>query len=170
MKKSLLLICLFSIIAVSSAYAQKYALIDMEYILKKIPAVEQANNELEEASKQWQAEIEAQTTEVEALYKKYQKDFDLLKGDEKTRRENEIVEKENQISNLSNSYFGPDGELLKRREEFMKPIQDEIYEAIKSISNASGYQMVIDRASATSIIFASPSIDISDQVLEMLGN
>ncbi|MFA6702335.1 MAG: OmpH family outer membrane protein [Dysgonamonadaceae bacterium] len=170
MKKSLLLICLFSIIAVSSAYAQKYALIDMEYILKKIPAVEQANNELEEASKQWQAEIEAQTTEVEALYKKYQKDFDLLKGDEKTRRENEIVEKENQINNLSNSYFGPDGELLKRREEFMKPIQDEIYEAIKSISNASGYQMVIDRASATSIIFASPSIDISDQVLEMLGN
>lgn len=170
MKKSLLLICLFSIIAVSTTYAQKYALIDMEYILKNIPAVEQANNELEEASKQWQAEIDAQTTEVEALYKKYQKDFDLLKGDEKTRRENEIVEKENQINNLSNSYFGPDGELLKRREEFMKPIQDEIYEAVKSISNTAGYQMVIDRASATSIIFASPSIDISDQVLEMLGN
>ena len=76
MKKSLLLICLFSIIAVSSSYAQKYALIDMEYILKNIPTVEQANKELEEVSKQWQAEIDAQTTEVEAMYKKYQKDFD----------------------------------------------------------------------------------------------
>ena len=169
MKKSLLLICLFSIIAVSSSYAQKYALIDMEYILKNIPTVEQANKELEEVSKQWQAEIDAQTTEAEAMYKKYQKDFDSLKGEEKTKRENEIVEKENQINKLSNSYFGPEGELLKRREAFMKPIQDDIYEAVKSISNSVGYQMVIDRASATSIIFASPSIDISDQVLDLLG-
>ena len=169
MKKSILLICLFSIIAAGSAFAQKYALIDMEYILKNIPMVEESNKQLEETSKQWQAEIDEQTKEVESLYKEYQKDYDSLKGAVKTNRENEIVQKENQINELRNTYFGPEGEFIKRQEAFMKPIQDEIYEAVKSIATSAGYQMVIDRASATSIIFASPAIDISDQVLAKLG-
>ncbi len=153
----------------SSSYAQKYALIDMEYILGKIPAFENGNKQLEGLSKQWQEEVDKSAKAVEAMYKKYQADLVFLSGEEKTKRENEIVSKENEINKLRDSYFGSQGELFKRRESFMKPIQDEIYEAVKEIATANSYQVVVDRASASAIIFASPSIDISDQVLTLLG-
>ncbi len=168
MKKTLFLFGLFLALNMGS-YAQKYALIDMEYILKKIPAYENANKELEIISQQWQTEIDSLVKEADEMYKKYQADIETLKGSEKTKRENEIVAKENEIQKLRDKYFGPQGELFKRREAYMKPIQDDIYNAIKEISTASGYKAVIDRASATSIIFASPDIDISDQILARLG-
>ncbi|MCW1734690.1 OmpH family outer membrane protein [Anaerorudis cellulosivorans] len=168
MKKTLLLFGLFLALNMGS-YAQKYALIDMEYILKKIPAYENANKELEIISQQWQTEIDSLVKEADEMYKKYQADIETLQGNEKTKRENEIVAKENEIQKLRDKYFGPQGELFKRREAYMKPIQDDIYNAIKEISTASGYKVVIDRASATSIIFASPDIDISDQILARLG-
>ena len=149
--------------------AQKYALIDIEYILEKIPAFGNGNKQLESLSKQWQDEVDKAGKEVEALYKKYQADLVFLAGEEKTKRENEIVAKENEINKLREGYFGNQGELFKRREAFMKPIQDDIYNAVKDIATAGSYQVVIDRASASAIIFASPSIDISDQVLARLG-
>ena len=168
MKKILLLIGLFLALTMGS-YAQKFALIDMEYILKKIPAYENINKELEIVSQQWQNEIDSLVKDVGEMYKKYQADIDTLKGSEKIKRENEIVAKEKEIQMLRDKYFGPQGELFKRREAYMKPIQDDIYNAIKDISFSAGYKAVIDRASATSIIFASPDIDISDQVLVKLG-
>lgn len=168
MKKALGIMGLFLALTISS-HAQKYALIDMEYILKKIPAYENANNELEMISQEWQNEIDSLIKEVEEMYKKYQADVETLKGSEKTKRENEIVAKENEIKELRDKYFGPQGELFKQREAFMNPIQDDIYQAVKEISAAAGYNVVIDRASATSIIFATPDIDISDQVLAKLG-
>lgn len=169
MRKTLFFIGLFMALALGNGYAQKYALIDMEYILKKIPAYETANQQLEKLSQEWQAEVDKQAKEVESLYKKYQADLVFLKGAEKTQRENEIVSKENEIQKVRNDYFGPEGQLFKRREALVKPIQDNIYNAIKDISAEQGYLMVIDRASATSIIFASPTIDISDLVLARLG-
>lgn len=169
MRKIILLSILLFTLTVSSGYAQKYALIDMEYMLSKIPSFENSNKQLESLSQQWQQEIDNSAKEVESMYKKYQADLVFLAGEEKTKRENEIVAKENEINKLRDSYFGSQGELFKRREAFMKPIQDEIYEAVKEISNANSYQVVIDRSSASSIIFASPSIDISDQVLILLG-
>ncbi len=169
MKKRISLIGFFLIMFVSGTFAQKYALIDMEFILGKIPSYENGNRQLENVSKQWQAEIDKKANEVEAMYKKYQADLVFLAGEAKTARENEIVAKENEISTLRNKYFGPEGELFKRRQAFMKPIQDDIYNAVKEIATANGYQVVVDRASATSIIFASPSIDISNQVLSKLG-
>ncbi len=170
MRKTILLsILMIASLSVSEAYAQKYALIDMEYILGKIPAFENGNKQLEVLSQEWQGEIDVAAKEVETMYRKYQADLVFLSGDEKTKRENEIVSKENEINQLRDKYFGNQGELLKRREAFMKPIQDEIYEAVKEISTANSYQIVVDRASASSIIFASPSIDISDQVLSLLG-
>lgn len=169
MKKTLFFLGLFMSLTLGSVYAQKYALIDMEYILGKIPAYENGNKQLENVSKQWQAEVDKKAKEVEAMYKKYQADLVFLSGDAKTKRENEIVAKENEINTLRNKYFGPQGELFKRREAFMKPLQDDVYNAVKDISASAGYQVVIDRASATSIIFASPGIDISDQVLARLG-
>lgn len=169
MKKRISLIGFLLIMFVSGTFAQKYALIDMEFILGKIPSYENGNRQLENVSKQWQAEIDKMANEVEAMYKKYQADLVFLAGEAKTARENEIVTKENEISTLRNKYFGPEGELFKRRQAFMKPIQDDIYNAVKEIATANGYQVVVDRASATSIIFASPSIDISNQVLSRLG-
>lgn len=169
MKKTIFLLGLLMTFAFTSANAQKYALIDMEYILEKIPAFENGNKQLESLSKQWQDEVDKAGKEVEALYKKYQADLVFLAGEEKTKRENEIVAKENEINKLREGYFGNQGELFKRREAFMKPIQDDIYNAVKDIATAGSYQVVIDRASASAIIFASPSIDISDQVLARLG-
>jgi outer membrane protein len=103
------------------------------------------------------------------MYKKYQADIAFLAGSEKTKRENEIVAKENAIQELRNQYFGPQGALFEQQERLIKPIQDNIYEAIKELSTEQGYALVVDRASATSVIFASPSIDISDLVLARLG-
>lgn len=169
MKKTLFFIGLFMMLALSSGYAQRYALIDMEYMLKRIPAYENGNKEIEKLSQQYQSDIDKQGKEVEAMYKKYQADLKSLSGAEKTKRENQIVTKENEIQALRNKYFGQDGELFKRREAFMKPIQDAIYDAVKDVATTRGYQMVIDRASANSVIFATPDIDISDQVLARMG-
>ena len=169
MKKILFFISLFMVFALGSTKAQQYALIDMEYILNRIPGYENANKQLESLSLQWQNEVDKEVEIVDAMYKKYQADLASLAGEEKTERENEIVAKENEIQELRNKYFGAQGELFKRRENLIKPIQDNIYEAVKEIATASGYTVVVDRASATSIIFASPNIDISDQVLSRLG-
>jgi outer membrane protein len=169
MKRTIGLISLFVTLAIASVNAQQYALIDMEYILNRIPAFENANKQLESLSKKWQEEIDMEVSAVDAMYKQYQADLSFLAGEEKTKRENEIVSKENQIQELRNHYFGTQGELFTQQEKLIKPIQDAIYEAVKEIATALGYSVVVDRASATSIIFASPAIDISDQVLTRLG-
>lgn len=169
MKKTVFLIGLLMSLTMGTTFAQKYALIDMEYILERIPTYESANKQLEALSSQLQSEIDAEVKTVDAMYKKYQADLPLLSGDEKTRRENEIVAKENAIQELRNQYFGPEGALFKKQEELIKPIHDSIYEAVKEIATQEGYATVADRAAATSIIFASPTIDISDQVLSKLG-
>ncbi|MDR0422565.1 MAG: OmpH family outer membrane protein [Proteiniphilum sp.] len=169
MKKVLFLTGIFMALVAGNTYAQKYALIDMDYILKRIPAYESAGKRLESLSQQWQGEVDREVETVEAMYKKYQADLSRLAGSEKTERENEIVAKENAIQELRNKYFGPQGELSKEQEKLVKPIQDSIYEAVKTISTESNYAIVLDRASAASIIFASPGIDISDQVLSRLG-
>lgn len=169
MKKIIFLIGLFMTIAITGSYAQRYALIDMEYILGQIPSYEQGNKKIEALSKKWQAEIDTRAKEVEAMYKNYQKELKRLSAAEKTKRENEIVAKENEIQALQNKYFGQEGELLKQRKAFMQPIQDRIYEVVKDFATSSGYDMVIDRASANSVIFATPNIDISDLILARLG-
>ena len=151
------------------ADAQKYALIDMEYILKNIPAYEMTNEQLSQVSKKWQNEVDALQQEAQNMYKTYQSDLVFLSAEMKTKREEEIVKKEQEAQDLKRKYFGADGELYKKRESLMKPIQDEIYNAVKEISEDKGYQLVIYRASAMSIIFASPKIDISNEVLVKLG-
>ncbi|MBD8349175.1 MULTISPECIES: OmpH family outer membrane protein [unclassified Dysgonomonas] len=168
MKKFILLFGLFIAFA-ASGYSQKFALIDMEYILKNISSYETANQQLEAISKKWQTEVETSQQEVQNMYKTYQSEIVFLSADQKTKRENEIVEKEKAVQELKRKYFGPEGEVFKRREALIKPIQDDIYNAVKEISDTKGYQLVLDRASATSIIFASPRIDISNEVLSKLG-
>lgn len=168
MKKLVLLFSLFVAFA-ASGYSQKFALIDMEYILKNISSYETANQQLEAVSQKWQKEVEVAQQEIQNMYKTYQSELVFLSADQKTKKENEIVEKEKAAQELKRKYFGPEGELYKRREALIKPIQDDIYNAIKEISDAKGYQLVLDRASASSVIFASPKIDISNEVLAKLG-
>ena len=168
MKRIILLFALFVGIACGS-YAQKFALIDMEYILKNISSYETAQEQIEVMSQKWQAEVEKAQQDIKSMYKSYQSDLVFLSADQKTKRENEIVEKERNLQELNRTYFGPEGELFKKREALIKPIQDEIYNAIKEISDVKGYQLVIDRSSAESVIFASPRIDISNEVLAKLG-
>lgn len=167
-EEAFLISCLL-VVCAWMANAQKYALIDMEYILKNIPAYEMTNEQLSQVSKKWQNEVDALQQEAQNMYKTYQSDLVFLSAEMKTKREEEIVKKEQEAQDLKRKYFGADGELYKKRESLMKPIQDEIYNAVKEISEDKGYQLVIDRASAMSIIFASPKIDISNEVLVKLG-
>lgn len=167
MKK--ILIAMLMLLSGSGIWAQKFALVDLEYILKNIPAYERANEQLNQVSKKWQAEVEALTTEAETLYKNYQSEAVFLSEEQKTKREEAIVAKEKEAAQLKKKYFGPEGELYKKRESLMAPIQEEIYTAIKDISDQKGYGLILDRASDAGIIFASPKIDISNEVLTKLG-
>ena len=166
MRKIFFVLLLF---ASASAMAQKFALVDMEYILKNVPAYERANEQLNQVSKKWQAEVDALTAEAQTLYKNYQSEAVFLSEEQKTQREEAIVNKEKEAAELKKKYFGPEGELYKKRESLMAPIQEEIYNAVKEISDLRGYSLVLDRASDTAIIFGSPKIDISNEVLEKLG-
>ena len=168
MRKIIALSCLITL-CVFAGKAQKFALIDMEYILKNIPAYEMTNEQLSQVSQKWQNEVEALQQEAQNMYKNYQSDLVFLSAEMKSQREEEIVKKEQEAQDLKRKYFGPEGELYKKRASLMKPIQDEIYNAVKEISEDKGYQIVWDRASAMSIIFASPKIDISNEVLIKLG-
>ena len=168
MRKSILFMFLLFAVGMT-ANAQKFALIDMEYILKNIPAYQTANNQLSQATKQWQAEVEKSVQEAKTMYENYQSTAKTLSEAQKSKKEEEIIAKEKSTAELKRKYFGPEGELYKKREALMQPIQDDINETVKEIATQKGYAAVIDRASATSIIFASPSIDISNEVLSKLG-
>lgn len=167
--KKILMVCLFAVAATMSAVAQKYALIDMDYVLKNIPQYEMANEQLNQISKRWQAEVETLSAEAETMYKNYQSDMVFLTAAQKTAREEAIIAKEKEVQDLRLKYFGPEGELYKKRNALVGHIQDDIYNAVKEIAERNNYAMVIDRASAQSIIFASPKIDISKEVLSKLG-
>ena len=168
MKKNLSITVLFCFICLV-ANAQKFALVDMEYILKNIPAYERANEQINQISKKWQSEVEALALEAQTLYKNYQSEAVFLSEEQKIKKEEEIVAKEKEAQELKRKYFGPEGELYKKRESLIKPIQDDIYNAVKKLSEERGYTMVIDRASSTEIIFASPKADVSNDVLAKLG-
>ena len=159
---------LFAIMALA-ANAQKFALIDMDYILKNVPAYERANEQLSQVAKKWQAEVEALTTEAQTMYKNYQNEVVFLAQEQKKVKQEDIMKKEHEASELKKKYFGPEGELFKKREALMTPIHEEIYNAVKDISDLRGYSMVLDRASDSGIIFGSPKIDISNEVLQKLG-
>ena len=168
--KKYITLCLLVMACCLQANAQKFPLIDMEYILANIPAYERANEQLTPVSKRWQAEVEAVDNEAKTLYKNYQNEAVFLSEAQKTERENAIVAKEKEASELKKKYFGPEGELYKKRIALLEPIQDEVYNAVKGIATSKGFQLILDRASeGAGIIFASPNIDISNDVLAKLG-
>jgi outer membrane protein len=166
MKK--LILTMTVLLASIAANAQKFALVDMEYILKNVPAYERANEQLNQVSKKWEGEVEALLNEAETLYKKYQSESVFLSDTQKTKAEEAIMAKEKEASDLKKKYFGPEGELFKKRESLMTPIHEEISTAVQDIAKLRGYQIVYDRSSA-GIVYGSPQIDISNEVLQKLG-
>lgn len=168
MKKLLILLALAVTCAISAS-AQKFALVDMEYILKNIPSYEMANEQLNQLSQRWQKEVENISKEAQNLYQSYISDKVFLTEDQIRAREEEITAKEKEATELRYKYFGPEGELYAKRQSLMKPIQDDIYNAIKKLAEEKGYQAILDRASSSDIIFASPRIDVSNDVLAKLG-
>ena len=165
-----LFFCVFCVFCVTlTTSAQKFALVDMDYIFKNIPAYERANEQLNQVSKMWQAEVEALQIEAQTLYKNYQNEQVFLSQEQKKARQDAIMEKEKEAADLKKKYFGPQGELFKKRTALMGPIQDEVYSAIKEVADLRGYQAVWDRASEQGLVYGSPKIDISNEVLSKLG-
>lgn len=168
MKRTLLTLLVIAA-ATLGASAQKFALIDMEYILKNVPSYEMANEQLNQLSQRWQKEIENKSKEAENLYQSYLADKVFLTEEQVKKREEEIVAKEKAVTELRYKYFGPQGELEKKRESLLKPIQDDIYNAVKKLAQERGFQAIFDRASSSNIIYASPQIDVSNDVLAKMG-
>lgn len=167
MKKIIIAISVFLVTV--AGQAQKYAFVDSEYIRKNIPAFNSAQEQLDKLSKQWEKEISDGYAVVEQMYKAYQNEVVLLSQEMKIKREEAIIAKEKEVKDLQNKYFGIEGELFKKREELVKPIQDEILKAIKTIAVEGSYAVIFDSSAGGNILFANPKFDISDQVLEKLG-
>ena len=169
MKKYFLILFAAMTMPLWSAQNQSIAYIDLQYILKNLPSYESANEQLTLISKRWQKEIDAAQQEARVMATNYQTEQIFLSDDMRRKREEEIVAKENEVLELKRKYFGQDGELFKKREALIKPIQDEVYAAIQDIANEKKIDIVKDRSSDASLIYMSSKLDISDQVLRKLG-
>lgn len=165
-----LMIFVFLLVAGNTLLAQKFAYVDTDYILKSIPEYQNAQNEIEQLSKTWQAEIEAMFEKVEQMYKAYQADAVLLPEDIKRKREEEIIKAEREAKELQRKRFGQDGDLFKKRQELIKPIQEKIYNAIEEIATKQNYAFVFDKASGPTLMYVNPKFNISDEVLDQIGS
>lgn len=168
MKKTIITL-LLAVAAFVTASAQKYAMVDMDYILRNVPAYEMASEQLNQLSQRWQREVEAVGKEAETMYQNFLSDKVFLTDEMVKKREAEIVAKEKEATDLRYKYFGPEGELYQKRQSLLKPIQDDIYNAVKKLAQERGLQAIFDRASSSDIIFASPAIDVSNDVLAKMG-
>ncbi|MEN8228961.1 MAG: OmpH family outer membrane protein [Bacteroidota bacterium] len=151
------------------AFAQKFAFVDTDYILQNIPSYNAAQEEMNKISEEWETEIAADYEAIETLYKTYQSERVLLTDEMKKKREEEIIGKEREVKELQSKYFGPEGDLSKKRQELVKPIQDAIYKAVKELSAEGSYAVIFDTSSGASILYSNPRYDLSDEVLKKLG-
>ncbi len=149
--------------------AQKYAFVDTEYIMDNIPAFKAAQEQLDQVSAQYQKELETIHAEIEQMYKDYQAESVLLSDEMKRKREDVIVSKEKEYKKLQQKYFGREGDLFKKRQGLIKPIQDDVFNAIQELANEGSYAVIFDKAGGTTMLFTNPKYDLSDQVLEKMG-
>jgi outer membrane protein len=166
--RSSLLFILFSFLALG-AQAQRFGIVDTQYILSKIPEYSQAQSQLDQMSKTWQGEVEALLSEADALQKSLDAERILLTDEMAEEREKVISEKEQEARKLQRQYFGPEGDLFKKRQELVKPIQDQVYNAVQDVASKKRLDVVFDKASSLTMLYASDKIDISEDVLSELG-
>jgi outer membrane protein len=157
------------VFSTGAAVAQKYAYVDTEYILSKMADYGSAQKQLDQISVQWQKEIEAKYTEIDKLYKAYQAEQILLTEDMRRKRENEIINKEKEAKELQKQRFGVDGDLFKKRQELVKPIQDKVYNAIQELAKKDRYAVIFDKSGSLTMLFTDPKFDKSEAVLDMLN-
>lgn len=167
--KRLVLASIVFLFAFSIAQAQKFAYVDTQYILDNLPEFTEAQAQLDELSNQWQKDIEAKFAEVDKMYKDYQAQSVILPDDMKKKKEQEIVDREKEAKNLQKQRFGKDGDLFKKRQELVKPIQEKVYNSIQEIATNNNYAVIFDKSGALTMLYANPKYDISDDVLDNLG-
>jgi outer membrane protein len=167
--KRLALVSFLFIFSVSMGFAQKYAFVDTEYILGNIPSYKAAQEQLDKLSQQYQKELETLHAELDKMYKDFQSEAVLLSDDMKRRREDVIVTKEKEYKKLQRQYFGPEGDLFRKRQSLIKPIQDDVFKVIQEVAEQGAYSIVFDKAGGLSLIYTNPKYDLSDQVLQKLG-
>lgn len=166
----LTMLCSAAAITLSAqAGTAKFGYVDTDYIMSEIPEYKAAQNELDKTSVQWQKEIDTKYAEIDKLYKAYQADAILLTEEMKKKRENEIINKEKEVKDLQKQRFGVDGELFKKRQELVKPIQDKVYNAIKAVAERKGLGFVMDKSGQVTLLYANSKYDMSDEVLVFLG-
>lgn len=169
MKKIFLGLCFFFATATIANAQSKYCVIDSKYILEKISDYKDAQTKLDNISKTWQDEIDAKMAEVERMYKGYQAEKPMLSEDMRLKRQDEIVAKEKEAKDLQKQRFGYEGDLFKKRQEFVKPIQDRVFNAVQKMASSKGYDAVFDKAGGVTLFYADPKLDKSDEVLKVLG-
>jgi outer membrane protein len=168
MKKiSVLLILMLSIASIS--IAQKFAYVDSEYILSRIPTYKSAQEQLDKIASGYQSEIEEKYKEIDKMFQDFQAEKVLLTEEMKRKREDAIIDREKAVKALQMKYFGQDGILFKKREELVKPIQDQVYNAVKEIATEGGYAIIFDSATSANMLYTNPRYDKSDEVLQKLG-
>lgn len=170
MKKYSFLLCLLLVTSMGfSASAQKYCIIDSKYILEKLNDYKNAQASLDNLSKLWQADIDNKMQEVDRLYKSYQAERPMLSDEMRKKREDEIMEKEKSAKDIQKARFGYEGDLFKKRQELVKPVQDKVYNAVQKYAQSHGYEVVLDKAGGITLFYADPKLDKSDDVLKLLG-
>lgn len=169
MKKIVLIASVLAIFAASNTFAQKIAYVDTEYILGKMPEYKSAQKQLDAKAEEWRKEVERKMADVDKLYKKYQAEQVLLPEEERKQRENEIIEKEQDLNEYKKEKFGPEGDLYKQRQMLIKPIQDRVFDAIQKLARDQSLDMILDKAGGVTMLFTNAKYDRSDEVLDILG-
>ena len=167
MKKVLLLLCIFTFAA--SSWAQKFAYVDSQFILENIPEYREAQEQLENLSYQWQEEVESAYQNIDQLYRAYQTDKVLLTEKMRQTREDEIIQKEKEVKELQQQRFGTDGDLYKKQEELIRPIQNQIFNAIQEYAKEGRYGVIFDKSSDLLMLYADENLDKSEKILDRLG-
>ena len=167
--KKIFFILLICFAVTGSNFAQRYAVIDSRYILNKLPEYKEAQQKLDQFSKMWQQEIDQKSADLDRMYKEYDAEQVMLSDELKKKREDELYNKDKELKDLQRKRFGYEGDLFKKREELIKPIQDRVYNAIQKLAVAKLYDFILDKSDGITVIFADPKLDKSDDVLKLLG-
>lgn len=168
--KKLLLVTFCACITTLSVNAQRYAVLDTKFILDKLPEYKEAQKKLDQFSENWQKELDALQNDLNKMYRDFDAEQVMLSDELKKKREMELFNKEKELRDLQRQRFGFEGDLFKKREELIKPVQDKVYNAIQKLAVDKGYDFILDKSEGITVIFADPKLDRSEDVLKMLGN
>lgn len=167
--KRIIIVLAIVFASLAGVQAQKFGVVDTKYVLESITEYTAAQEQLDNLSVEWQKEIETKFTEIDKLYKNYQSEQILLPDDMKKSRQEEIIAKEKEAKSLQKQRFGTTGDLQKKRQELVKPIQDRVYAAINDVATKQGYQVIFDKSSDLIMLYVNPKVDVSDAILEQMG-